>query len=279
MARGFIKFLEKIGNLDRRWVFLAIFIATILPFFFPLGLEVKPTHEVNMIYNFINSLDENSKPILLSFDYGPDVAAETHPMAYALLRHMFSRNIKVVAVSLYPTGPALALDALSTIGKEYGKKYGKDYVFMGYGAGFAYMMAKMGESFPDSFPVDYYGTKIEDIPLASKIQNYSSVSMVITLCGNRAYEYYIIFAGAKFGVKIAAGMTAVMASDAYPFLQSGQLSGLMGGLKAAAEYEQKINHRDRAFVGMDAQSITHILIVIFIILGNISYFLTKKRKE
>ena len=71
----------------------------------------------------------------------------------------------------------------------------------------------------------------------------------------------------------AGRMTAVMASDAYPFLQSGQLSGLIGGLKGAAEYEQLINHRDRAFIGMDAQSITHILIVIFIIFGNISFFL------
>lgn len=272
-------FLDKLGNLDRRWIFLAIFIATIIPFFFPLGMDVKETEEVRIIYDFINSLDSESKPIMLSFDYGPDVAAETQPMAMAVLRHLFARNVKVVAISLYPSGPALALDALTMAAEEYNKEYGKDWAFMGYGAGFGIMMAKMGESFPESFPVDYYGTPIADVPLAAKIQNYSSVSMVLTLCGNRAYEYYIIYGQAKFGVRVAAGMTAVMASDAYPFLQSGQLSGLLGGLKGAAEYEQMINHRDRAFIGMDAQSITHVLIVFFIILGNISYFVTRKKKE
>jgi len=277
---GITELLEKFGTMDRRWIFLAIFIATVLPFFFPLELDVDITNEVKMIYDYLDAMDADSKPILLSFDYDPQIAAECHPMALALLRHMFSRNIKVVAVTLHQAAPALALDALTTVAKEQNKEYGRDYVFMGFGAGFAYMMAKMGESFPDSFPVDYYGTKIKDIPLASTIQNYESVSMVITLCGSRAYEYYITFAQAKFGVRVAAGMTAVMASDAYPFLQSKQLSGLIGGLKGAAEYEQLIDHRDRAFIGMDAQSITHILIVFFIILGNISYFLSKhKRKE
>ncbi|MBN2383090.1 hypothetical protein JXQ70_09435 [bacterium] len=272
--------LERFGTIDRRWIFLAIFIATIVPFFFPLGLEVDETAEVRIIYDFIEGLDTDSKPILISFDYDPQIAAECHPMALALLRHLFAKNIKVIAIALHQAAPALALDALQTVAQEYQKHYGQDYAFMGYGAGFAYMMAKMGESFPESFPVDYYGTPIQDIPLASKIHNYDSVSMVITLCGSRAYEYYITFAQAKFGVRVAAGMTAVMASDAYPFLQSGQLSGLIGGLKGAAEYEQLINHRDRAFIGMDAQSITHILIVCFIVLGNISFFLSKrKRKE
>ncbi|MFC1850381.1 hypothetical protein ACFL27_09345 [candidate division CSSED10-310 bacterium] len=276
---SFVQLLQKVGTMDRRWIFLAIFVATVIPFFFPLGLEVKLTDEVKNIYDFIEQMDEHSQPILLSFDYAPDVAAECHPMALALLRHLFSRDIKVVAVALHQAAPALALDAFTTVAKEYNKKYGEDYAFMGFGAGFAYMMAKMGESFPDSFPADYYGTPIGEIPLARKIQNYSSVAMVITLSGSRSYEYYITFAQAKSGVKVAAGMTAVMASDAYPFLQSGQLVGLMGGLKAAAEYEQLVGHRDRAFIGMDAQSITHILIVFFIILGNVSYFLTKRMEK
>jgi hypothetical protein len=263
---------ERISTLDRRWIFLSVFLATAIPFFVPLGLEVKTSVEVRMIYDFIDGMDPEGKPLLLSFDYSPTLSAECHPMAIALLRHAFSRGIKVVAVALHPAAPALALDAFSTAAGEYDKTYGEDYAFMGYGAGFAYMMAKMGESFPDSFPKDYYGTPIGDIPLASRIENYGSVAMVITVCGNRAYEYFISYAQAKFGVRVAAGMTAVMATDAYPYLGTGQLSGLMGGLKGAAEYEQLIGHRDRAFVGMDAQSITHVLIVLLILAGNVAYF-------
>ncbi|OGL45275.1 MAG: hypothetical protein A2161_01485, partial [Candidatus Schekmanbacteria bacterium RBG_13_48_7] len=224
-------FLEFILKLDRRYIFILVFFATILPFFVPMGLDVEITPEVKQVYDFINKLDGNSKPVLLSFDYDPQIKAECHPMALAILRHLFSRNVKVVAISLHPAGPALALDALNKTGKEYDKNYGDDYCFMGYGAGFAFMMMKMVESFSDSFPQDYYGKSIKDIPLARNLENYNSFSIVITLAGNKAPEFYIIYGQSKSGVKVAAGVTAVMAADYYPFLGSGQLTGLISGLK------------------------------------------------
>ena len=48
-------------------------------------------------------------------------------------------------------------------------------------------------------------------------------------------------------------------------------------MKGAAEYEQLIGKPGTASVGMDAQSLTHLLIVIFVIVGNIQYFLSKRK--
>jgi hypothetical protein len=53
---------------------------------------------------------------------------------------------------------------------------------------------------------------------------------------------------------------------------------MVPGLKAAAEYEQLINHPGDASIGMSAQSIAHFLIVILVLLGNFGYFLLKKRQ-
>lgn len=272
------RFLSFILHLDRRWIFLLIFVSTIIPFLAPLGMDVKLTPEVKRVYDFIENMDPEGKPLLLSIDYDPQISAECHPMAYAILRHAFERGVKIVTVSLHPAAPALALDALETIAAEKGAVYGEDYCFMGYGAGFAFMMAKMAESFPESFPKDYYGTPIGEIPIARNLQNYDSFEAVLTLAGNKAPEYYIIYGQSKSGVLVFAGVTAVMAADYYPFYGSGQLSGLISGLKGATEYEQLINHRDRAFVGMDAQSIVHLLIVALIVLGNIAYFGTRNRR-
>jgi hypothetical protein len=272
------RFLSYIMHLDRRWIFLAVFIATIIPFLSPLGLDVKLTPEVQKVYDYIENMDPDGKPLLVSFDYDPQIAAECHPMAYAILRHAFGRGVKVVAVSLHPAAPALALEALGTVAAEKGAVYGEDYCFMGYGAGFAFMMAKMAESFPESFPQDYHGTPIKEIPIAQNLENYDSFSMVMCLAGNKAPEYYIIYGQSKSGVLVSAGVTAVMAADYYPFYGSGQLTGLISGLKGATEYEQLIDHRDRAFVGMDAQSIVHLFIVALIVLGNIAYFGTRNRE-
>jgi hypothetical protein len=70
-----------------------------------------------------------------------------------------------------------------------------------------------------------------------------------------------------------------MASDAYPFLSTGQLVGLLGGLSGAAEYEKLIDTPGDATIGMDAQSIVHILIIVLIVLGNIAYFATRRHKQ
>ena len=48
-------------------------------------------------------------------------------------------------------------------------------------------------------------------------------------------------------------------------------------LKGAAEYEQLLKKPGSASVGMDAQSITHLLIVLFVVVGNIQYFVSKKK--
>ena len=67
--------------------------------------------------------------------------------------------------------------------------------------------------------------------------------------------------------------------------------GILAGMPGAAEYESLVNdelkkiNKDgepgKATSMMAAQSIAHVVIVIFIIFGNITYYLTRKnqRKE
>ena len=100
-----------------------------------------------------------------------------------------------------------------------------------------------------------------------------------------------------------------MAADEYPYLQTGQLTGMLAGLKGAAEYEKlvevfalkkrefsrellkdpeydnAITNPDipykfkQARIGMNAQSVAHIMIIVFILIGNIGYFITKYKEK
>ncbi len=50
----------------------------------------------------------------------------------------------------------------------------------------------------------------------------------------------------------------------------------MGGLKGAAEYEKLSGYEDGfAQKGMDAQSVVHAVITLFIIFSNVVYFIDK----
>jgi uncharacterized membrane protein YdjX (TVP38/TMEM64 family) len=76
---------------------------------------------------------------------------------------------------------------------------------------------------------------------------------------------------------MVAGVTAVSAPEFYPYLQSGQLLGLLGGMAGAAEYEKLRNEKGTATRGMDAQSLAHVFVAVCILLGN--WVQWRKRKE
>ena len=70
-----------------------------------------------------------------------------------------------------------------------------------------------------------------------------------------------------------------MGPDMYPFLQSKQLIGLLGGLKGAAEYEALVKKKANAVSGMRPQSVVHVIIILFVIFGNIVYFTSGRSRH
>ena len=96
------------------------------------------------------------------------------------------------------------------------------------------------------------------------------------LAAGNTPEMWVLFGQEKYKFPLAAGCTAVMAPDLFPFLQSKQLTGLIGGLAGAAEYETLVDHPGSATIGMRPQSVTHLLLILFILLGNLMYFLNRR---
>jgi hypothetical protein len=65
----------------------------------------------------------------------------------------------------------------------------------------------------------------------------------------------------------------------YPYYDSGQIVGFLGGLKGAAEYEALISSPGSGIRGMDAQTIAHLFIVFMVIVGNIGYFFQRRAEK
>ncbi len=66
---------------------------------------------------------------------------------------------------------------------------------------------------------------------------------------------------------------------AYPYLQAGQLDGLLGGMAGAAEFEKLTGHYDKATTFIKSQSFAHAVVVIFIIIGNVAFFRSRRTKK
>ncbi len=280
-----LKFLAKFGKLDRRIVFALLLAAILIPLLFSVKSHFYVDAATRSIYDYVDHIEPNGRPLMISFDYDPQVAAELDPMARAVLRHCFARGVKVVGLSLAPQGDAIGEGIITKVAKEYGKKNGIDYCYFGYRPGMTIIMLQMGVNVKKALPLDYYQTPYDSLPMMHNIHNYDDIALVLSLAGSTYPYSWIIFAGTKFKVKIAAGQTAVMAPDNYPFLQTGQLVGQLGGMKGGAEYEQLIveagyyHKSDIASKAMSAIAYSHLLIILLIILGNIGYFISKKIEQ
>jgi hypothetical protein len=111
------------------------------------------------------------------------------------------------------------------------------------------------------------------------VRNYSSCALLVSLSvGYPGTKEYVQQVQGRFHIPVIGGVTAVSAPTLYPYLQTGQLRGMLGGMAGAAEYENLRFERGMASRGMDAQSLAHLFIVVCIVLGNLAQW-ERKRKE
>lgn len=262
--------------LNRHAIYGMIFLAVLIPLFLPPPKTVRVTPEVRVVYDRIDSLKPGTL-VMLPCEYDPSMAAEMSPMHLAILRHCFSKNLRVLETCLMSNGVGLIEGELRQVAGEYGKKYGEDYVFLGYKPYPGIIIMAMGEDFRNPFPTDYYNTPLDDIPMMQGVKNYQNVALVLTINSTSGIDYWIIYGTGRYKFPLALGSSAVMAPNYYNYLQSGQIFGLIGGLRGAAEYEELVNHPGKAVRGMFVQSISHLLIVAFIALGNVTYIIERRR--
>jgi len=271
-------FARRMVGIDRRIIFLLIAAAILLPLLKPFGLPIKVSPEVKAVYDYIEAMPERSV-FLISFDFDPSSKPELEPQAVALLRHAFRKNLRVIGMTHWLTGTGLADGVFSQVAAETGRERGKDYVFLGWSPGGGALIISLGQDLYKAFPSDYAKTPTQGMPVLEGVRNLRDVNYMVSLAaGGAGIELWYVFGKDKYRFEMAGGSTGVIAPGLYPFLRSGQINGLIGGLQGAAEYETLIGRKGTATAGMDAQSATHFVIIVLVILCNVFYFILRGEK-
>lgn len=271
-------------DFDRRWIFLAIGLVAVVFLEVPLGLRFRPSEQTKGFFEAVESVEPGST-IFLAVDYGPSSQAEILPMHEAAVERLLRRNVRIVAASVWETGPpltesvfTLATDRLQQEGIR--KQYGVDFVNLGFKAGTDVALAKIGSSIREAFPLDYRGTSVEEIPIMEGIENFDQISLLCEMsAGDPGARQWLQQVQKRYAVRMIAGVTAVMAPDLYSFYQSKQIEGFLGGLVGAAEYEYLLERPGKGMGGMSVQSVAHFLILGFVLLGNLIYLLERHRRR
>ncbi|MCL5037932.1 MAG: hypothetical protein M1269_12600 [Chloroflexi bacterium] len=271
-----MSFFEKINKLDKRIIFLILALAVIIPLIFPLKVLPSISKPVRSVYDFIEKLSEGSNCVLC-FDYYATTTVECEPAARAVARHLLSRNMKIVTYSLIPDGTTMSMRVMKEVGDDLGKTYGVDYAVLGYKTGTMIAIKSFDEDVYSTFPNDAYGKPVEELPIMKNFRNARDVAFLFTVADNASINYHIMMDFSEKHIPVAGSCTAVSAPELYPYLNSGQLLGLLGGLRGAAEYEVLINHPGIGIKCMDAQSIAHFTIAFLILISNVAYFMTFRK--
>jgi hypothetical protein len=275
----------KLKNLDRRWVFLFVALGVALPMIFKMEFPVFPGKAVKGLHEFVGKLPEGSR-CFLSFDYDPASEPELGPSP------MCGGN--------WPLGGEMAEAALASATQVYEQTYeqlkaegkiaagapaklvkGRDYVNLGYKPGAVIHVKALVSDFMGPYPADREGNSTKDMPIfqnkdGSKF-SMSDVGIIVSFtAGTGGIEAFINVAG-DHKRPMAAGCTSVNIPRFVTYLQTGQLVGMTGGLPGAAEYEKLVDYMGRGREGMAPQSVSHLVIMLFIIIGNLA-FIAEQRK-
>jgi len=276
-----MSFFEKFENLDRRWIYLLAWLFVIFPLIFPLGLPVPINKESQQWYKAISDIPDGSTVVFAPM-YGTSGMPELFPMTLATMHQLWSKDVKIIVVSFWAEGPLVFDQLLRQMNPEdYGKVYGVDWIDLGYIPGQEPAMRAFGDDMAKSVARDYLeGKNLSEFPIMQQVNSANDIDLIISIeTGTPGLTEWLRQWQEPYKTPIVVGCIGVSAPGMAPFLQSGQLSALLPGLTSSAEYELLINRKGLAIAGVDAVSMSHILVVVMVVLGNIGYFVGRGKKK
>jgi hypothetical protein len=262
---------ERGGAIDRRWIYLVLFVATLAPLVFRWRLPLFVTADAKDLYQVVDTRPPG-KIVVLSCSWDAGTKAESRPQTVALARHLLRRHIPFALLSIAATtSPQLAQAAIEEAAREEGHgTYGVDFCNWGYRVGITPWLQALSRNIPSAVSTDWKGRKLSELPMMRGVETFrDNVSLLIDITGSATIGDWITMVHAPTGVPIGFACTAVMAPEAYPLLDSGQLVGMLTGMRGAAEYEQLIQAPGFGVTAMAGQSFAHLCILSLILVGNL----------
>jgi len=279
----------------RRLIYLLMILAVGLPIVF--GISQKPSRLVSAerMYDVVEKVQvQPGEVAMIWLDFGPNTIAENEPQAQVLIEHLFRRRIPVVLLSQYqqaerfltkiPNEVAKRLEA-EMPGQQW--RYGEAWVNAGFRPGGAIFIQSMVNAADVSkfLGRDVNGMPISHYPAFSAIGGVERVKLVGEITGLVGVFDNIIqfFQKNEYRPTIVHGCTSITIPEAYIFLDSGQLKGLLEGIAGAAWYSVVLkehfpnSENKELLVTNTALSAAHIVLILLIVLGNIVPLFQRRR--
>lgn len=268
---------EKLMSVPREVVMGLVFIAILIPALNPLGLPLMVGSMSEAWYDTVDSLPAGSI-VLFDIGYGSGGYPSLGPGNIAAFHQLFEKDLRIVIMATALEGGMMYPLIMEGVKPDsnYGAVYGEDYVFLGYIAGDQTAMAGVLGDLHALASSDYQGTSLGSLSLMDEVSGAEDFDLVayMTTAGGTA-EGWVYQAYSQYNRPVIGGMLSMMTTSMKPYYDSGQMLGLMDGIKGAADLEFLTGHPGDAIVSSDILSFTQTLVLIFILIGNVAFWMQK----
>lgn len=273
-----MSFFDKLQNMDKRILYTLLLLVLIVPLIVPLNIPISISASTKSVYDMVENLKAGDK-VLLALDYSPGGSADVHPQLEVMIQHLMRKGVKTVMVSFWDAGPMFGEQVIKPL-EAQGKKYGVDFINLGYVAGGEPGIKKFATDVAGTTPKEFRGQPSANFEIMQGVKDATAFKLIVDFAsGTPGAKEWIRQVQTPMKIPMAVGTVTVSVPEYTPFIQSGQLIGMLGGLRGAAEYEKLNNTPGSAVSKMDAQSMGHLLIIAFIVLGNVGYVLSRRNGQ
>lgn len=254
-----------------------------------LGISQKPSRLVSAerMYEVLDTVQVSEKRVALVWlDFGPNTIAENKPQAAVIIEHLFRRRIPVLLLSQYQQATRYLTSIPKEIAARLGREmpgqrweYGDAWVNAGFRPGGSIFMQSLASAADISqfLGRDVSGMPIVHYPRFAAIGDLHGVALVAQVTGLiGVFDSIVQFLQkGDYRPTLVHGCTSITIPEAYIFLDSGQLKGLLEGIAGAAWYSEVLKQHHPATENRDllvtntALSTAHLVLIGLIVIGNL----------
>lgn len=285
------KLIEKVG-LTRLGIYIVLILGLIVPVYAPLGLPFEIAESTYGWYNFIEEELEQDDVVLVKFGGMPPALYGTLlPGMLATFNQLYKKGVKIVLFIACPEdwmGMQALLSEKDLLWPRAGEPgYGEDWLFLSYIPGLPdIVFARMAsEPLKDILPPDWTepasGERVSSFLLWNKVKDYSVSVFDAVFAFEQAWNPGMLAMMWSVPLNYNKILWCVPAEAApkvlvyIPFNFAAVLAGMRGG----AEYEKLLGIGGTGVQGLDVASVTSLVIILIIVIGNIDYFISRKKNR
>ncbi|MFH2110247.1 MAG: hypothetical protein ABIJ47_03185 [Candidatus Bathyarchaeota archaeon] len=274
--------MDKMLALDQRIIFALMFIALAFPILNPIILPMDIQQYSRDSFEFADAIPAGSV-VLIEGGLGAATYPQGGPGLEVQIVHLLKKDVKLVFFSIGTETAAWTVTAINNglekLPSGVAAENGVNWVHMGYVPGGESGVAAFANDIRSVKTEDHFGTAIDQIPLMRNINMASDFAAVFWWGGSEgSIPFGVRQIVTPFGIPMTGMCTTNEVPNYTPYINSGQMVGIIGGVRGSAEYEYLMGMPGLALGQAMATNFGGLLWAFLVVLGNVLYFIARKEE-